>query len=263
MGIYDWPEQRPPARALAARRRRRHCQTPNCWQSSCASAWRGKSAVTLAGDTLAHFGSLQRLLHADAGEFGQLHGLGPAKYAQLQAVLELARRAVAEQFRREALCSPEAVRHYLRSHFALRTHESFIVLFLDVKNRLINCDDMFRGTLTHTSVYPREVVKAALRRNAASRDAGAQPSVRRGRAQRCGSAAHACADAGAVPGRRPGARPFRGGRATRCIRLPSMGSCDGFATSAPLCHWHKLQRVNRGLPVCIERFAQLLNFLFY
>jgi len=128
----------------------------------------GKSAVALAGDTLAHFGSLHRLLHADSGEFGRLHGLGPAKYAQLQAALELARRAVAEQFRREALCSPEAVRQYLRSQFALQTHESFVVLFLDVKNRLINCEEMFKGTLTHTSVYPREVVKAALRRNAAA-----------------------------------------------------------------------------------------------
>ena len=86
----------------------------------------------------------------------------------MQAALELARRAVAEQFRREALCSPEAVRHYLRSQFALQTHESFMVLFLDVKNRLINCEEMFRGTLTHTGVYPREVVKAALRRNAAA-----------------------------------------------------------------------------------------------
>lgn len=128
----------------------------------------GKSAVALAADALAHFGSLQRLLHADAFEFGRLHGLGPAKYAQLQAAVELARRAVAEQFQREALCSPEAVRHYLRSQFALRPYESFMVLFLDVKNRLIGCEEMFRGTLTHTSVYPREVVKAALRRNAAA-----------------------------------------------------------------------------------------------
>ena len=128
----------------------------------------GKNAVALAGDTLAHFGSLQRLLHADPDEFGRLHGLGPAKYAQLQAALELARRAVAEQFRREALCSPEAVRRYLRSQFALQTHESFLVLFLDVKNRLIKCEEMFRGTLTHTSVYPREVVKAALLCNAAA-----------------------------------------------------------------------------------------------
>ncbi|SFC29119.1 RadC family protein [Massilia yuzhufengensis] len=128
----------------------------------------GKSAVSLARDMLDHFGSLHRLLHATSGEFGQLHGLGPAKYAQLQAAVELTRRAVAEEFEREALCSPQAVRDYLRHQFALQAHESFVVLFLDVKNRLINYEEMFRGTLTHTSVYPREVVKAALRRNAAA-----------------------------------------------------------------------------------------------
>ena len=167
MGICDWPEQDRPRERLL-RDGPAALSDTELLAIFLRVGVAGKSAVKLAADTLAHFGSLQRLLHADAGEFGQLHGLGPAKYAQLQATLELARRAVAEQFRREALCSPEAVRHYLRSHFALRTHESFIVLFLDIKNRLINCDDMFRGTLTHTSVYPREVVKAALRRNAAA-----------------------------------------------------------------------------------------------
>jgi DNA repair protein RadC len=128
----------------------------------------GKSAVALARDMLDHFGSLDRLLHASAGEFGKLHGLGDAKYAQLQAAVELTRRAVAEQFEREGMCSPDAVRTYLRHQFALQPHESFVVLFVDVKNRLINYEEMFRGTLTHTSVYPREVVKAALRRNAAA-----------------------------------------------------------------------------------------------
>jgi len=167
MGICDWPEQDRPRERLLR-------DGPDALSDTELLAIflrvgvAGKSAVTLAGDTLAHFGSLHRLLHADSGEFGRLHGLGPAKYAQLQAALELARRAVAEQFRREALCTPEAVRHYLRSQFALQTHESFMVLFLDVKNRLINCEEMFKGTLTHTSVYPREIVKAALRRNAAA-----------------------------------------------------------------------------------------------
>ena len=151
MGICDWPEQDRPRERLLRDGPAALTDT-ELLAIFLRVGVAGKSAVTLAGDTLTHFGSLQRLLHADAGEFGQLHGLGPAKYAQLQAALELARRAVAEQFRREALCSPEAVRHYLRSHFALRTHESFIVLFLDVKNRLINCDEMFRGTLTQPSV---------------------------------------------------------------------------------------------------------------
>lgn len=167
MGICDWPEHERPRERLL-----RDGPTALSDTELLAIFLRvgvaGKSAVTLAGDTLAHFGSLHRLLHADSGEFGRLHGLGPAKYAQLQAALELARRAVAEQFRREALCSPEAVRQYLRSQFALQSHESFMVLFLDVKNRLINSEEMFKGTLTHTSVYPREVVKAALRRNAAA-----------------------------------------------------------------------------------------------
>lgn len=152
MGICDWPEQDRPRERLLR-------DGPHALSDTELLAIflrvgvAGKSAVTLAGDTLAHFGSLHRLLHAESGEFGRLHGLGPAKYAQLQAALELARRAVAEQFRREALCSPEAVRHYLRSQFALQTHESFMVLFLDVKNRLINCEEMFRGTLTQLSEY--------------------------------------------------------------------------------------------------------------
>ena len=167
MAICDWPEQDRPRERLL-REGPAALSDTELLAIFLRVGVAGKSAVALAGDTLAHFGSLDRVLHADAGEFGRLHGLGPAKYAQLQAALELARRAVAEQFRREALCSPEAVRHYLRSQFALRTYESFLVLFLDVKNRLIHCDEMFRGTLTHTSVYPREVVKAALRRNAAA-----------------------------------------------------------------------------------------------
>ncbi|GAB3372163.1 hypothetical protein GCM10027317_09690 [Massilia agri] len=113
----------------------------------------GKSAVALARDMLEHFGSLHRLLHASSSEFGRLHGLGPAKYAQLQAAIELTRRAVGEEFQRTGLCSPDAVRHYLRNQFALQAHESFVVLFLDVKNRLIRFSEMFRGTLTQLSEY--------------------------------------------------------------------------------------------------------------
>jgi DNA repair protein RadC len=167
MAICDWPEaERPRERLLRAGA---HVLSDiELLAIFLRVGVAGKSAVALAQDMLAHFGSLHRLLHAEAAEFGRLHGLGPAKYAQLQAAVELARRAVSEQFQREALCSPEAVRHYLRNQFALQAHESFVVLFLDVKNRLINSEEMFRGTLTHTSVYPREVVKAALRRNAAA-----------------------------------------------------------------------------------------------
>lgn len=167
MGICDWPEQQRPRERLMSAGAGALSDT-ELLAIFLRVGVAGKSAVALARDTLDHFGSLHRLLDASAGEFGQLHGLGPAKYAQLQAAVELTRRAVAEKFERKALCSPDAVRTYLRNQFALQPYESFLVLFVDVKNRLINYEEMFRGTLTHTSVYPREVVKAALRRNAAA-----------------------------------------------------------------------------------------------
>ncbi len=129
----------------------------------------GKSAVDLARDLVHHFGSLNNLFSASLGDFSAVHGLGPAKFAQLQAVLELAQRAIGDGLREgESLCAPAAVRNYLQLTFARQPHESFVVLFLDVRNRLIAAEEMFRGTLTQTSVYPREVVKAALHHNAAS-----------------------------------------------------------------------------------------------
>lgn len=129
----------------------------------------GKSAVDLACDMLGHFGSLRALFGASVEQFSILHGLGPAKFAQLQAVMELAKRALSEELRCGIrLSSPAAVRHYLQLLLAAKKHESFVVLFIDVKNRLIATEELFRGTLTHASVYPREVVKAALRHNAAS-----------------------------------------------------------------------------------------------
>ena len=129
----------------------------------------GKDAVQLGQDMVHHFGSLQALFGASLPEFSAINGLGPAKFAQLQAVMELARRAIMEEMKAGAtLGSPRAVKEYLRLVFAGKPFESFYVLFLDVKNRLIEAKEMFRGTLTHTSVYPREVVKEALARNAAS-----------------------------------------------------------------------------------------------
>ena len=129
----------------------------------------GKSAVDLGRDMVGHFGSLNGLFGATLDDFSEMRGLGPAKFAQLQAVLELARRALREDLANGVVLSaPQTVRHYLQLYFANQAHESFVVLFLDVRNRLIAADEMFRGTLTHTSVYPREVVKSALRHNAAS-----------------------------------------------------------------------------------------------
>jgi DNA repair protein RadC len=129
----------------------------------------GKDAVQLAHDTVEHFGSLHGLFGASLKDFSAIRGLGSAKFAQLQAVMELARRAIEEQLSAGyTLSSPQAVKQYLRMVFRHMDHEAFYVLFLDVKNRLTASREMFRGTLTHTSVYPREVVKEALARNAAS-----------------------------------------------------------------------------------------------
>lgn len=129
----------------------------------------GQDAVQLGQQVVRHFGSLQGLFGATLSEFSIIPGLGPAKFAQLQAVMELARRTVLEEVRTgTTLGSPQAVKQYLSLLFSGRACESFHVLFLDVKNRLIEVRELFRGTLTHTSVYPREVLKEALARNAAS-----------------------------------------------------------------------------------------------
>jgi DNA repair protein RadC len=130
---------------------------------------KGRSAVDLARDALARFGSLSALCSADAAALSGVSGLGAAKYAQLQAVLEMARRALREKLERgSALCSPQAVRDYLRLKLQERPHEVFVAVFLDAQNRVLAVEELFRGTLTQTSVYPREVVKRALHYNAAA-----------------------------------------------------------------------------------------------
>jgi len=128
----------------------------------------GKSAVDLARDLLGRFGGLNALFAATIDEFCAVPGMGPAKYAQLQAVMEMARRALGEQAaQRDVLSSPQAVRDYLRLGLAHREHEVFAVVFLDSQNRVIALEELFRGSLKETSVYPREVVKRALHHNAA------------------------------------------------------------------------------------------------
>ena len=129
----------------------------------------GQTAVDLARQMIGHFGSLRRLFGASLGQFSAMHGLGPAKFAQLQAVMELTRRALAEGLASgSALSSPQSVRQYLQLHFSGQLHESFVVLFVDVKNCLLATEELFRGTLTHTSVHAREIVRAVLRHNAAA-----------------------------------------------------------------------------------------------
>jgi DNA repair protein RadC len=124
----------------------------------------------MAEEVLGRFSGLAGLLHASGDELKTVHGLGgTAKRSELLAVLELARRAVAEQLKvREVFSSPDAVKNYLQLQLGRRPHEVFAVLFLDAQNRLIAMEELFRGTLTQTSVYPREVVLKALQHHAAA-----------------------------------------------------------------------------------------------
>ena len=129
----------------------------------------GQSVLDLARGAIERFGSLNGLLNAPAEEIRAIPGFGPAKCAQLLAVIELARRALKEEVQRQHLLdSPPKVREYLRLRIGRLPHEVFAALFLDAQNRLIDDEELFRGTLTQTSVYPREVVKHALKHNAAA-----------------------------------------------------------------------------------------------
>ncbi len=129
----------------------------------------GKSAVDLARELLVDFGGLRPLLEASQADFCRGLGLGSAKYAQLQAVLEMARRHLQASLQAgDLLTSPQLVRQYLSARLRHQPREVFCVLFLDNQHRLLACEDLFFGTIDGASVYPREVVKRALARNAAA-----------------------------------------------------------------------------------------------
>ncbi len=129
----------------------------------------GKSAVDLARDLLIQFGSLNGIFAASEHALSQVHGIGSSKYVQLQAIFEMSRRALNEQLQqRDVFQSPQQVRDYLVLKLGALTREVFMVLFLDAQNRLHAAEELFSGTLTQTSVYPREVVKRAIHHNAAS-----------------------------------------------------------------------------------------------
>jgi DNA repair protein RadC len=130
---------------------------------------KGITAVDLARNLLDSFGGLKPLLQASKEDFCSHKGLGNAKFSQLQAVLEMANRHVFEQLvRGDALCSPEETRQFLASQLGSYPHEVFACLFLDNRNRVIAFEKMFHGTIDGASVYPREVVKLALKHNAAA-----------------------------------------------------------------------------------------------
>jgi DNA repair protein RadC len=129
----------------------------------------GMSAVELARSLVIKYGSLRQLLQADRKQFCASRGLGDAKYAQLQAVLELARRHLGESLTRgETLKNPTATRRYLSARLRDYPHEVFACLFLDTRHRLICYEELFQGTIDGASVHPREVIRRALLHNAAA-----------------------------------------------------------------------------------------------
>lgn len=129
----------------------------------------GFTAVDLARLLVDEFGSLKALMESDESEFCQHKGLGRAKYAQLQAVLEMSRRYMFENIQRgDVLCSPQETKEYLKAQLRSYSREVFACLFLDNRNRVIEFEILFYGTIDGASVYPREVVTMALKKNAAS-----------------------------------------------------------------------------------------------
>lgn len=169
MAIKDWPSDERP-------RERLHRHGPAVLSDAELLAIflrvgiAGMSAVDLARSLLQRFdGSLARLAAASIDEMAKLPGIGPAKASQLAAALELARRCLqAGMVQRDVFGSPAAVKEWLCLKLAALPHEVFCALWLDSQNRLIEYDELFRGSLNQTSVYPREVVKQALVRNAAA-----------------------------------------------------------------------------------------------
>jgi DNA repair protein RadC len=168
MAIVDWPVDDRPREKLFAK-------GPGSLSDAellaifLRTGTKGKSAVDLARSLLVRFGSLAGLLAVSRDAFCTVPGLGSAKYAQLQAATELVRRALAAQMKSGInLSSPEAVRDFLRLSIQDRQVEIFLGLFLDAQNRVIAVEELFSGTLTQTSVFPREVVRTALRHNAAA-----------------------------------------------------------------------------------------------
>lgn len=167
MAISDWPEaERPRERLLT--RGAASLSDAELVAVLLRTGIPGKSAVDLAREMIGRFGGLCGLLAAGSA-LSQVRGLGAAKSAQFIAALELARRSLDERLRQgAALTSPGAVRDYLRLALASRQHEVFVCIWVDAQHKVIAVEEPFRGTLTQTSVYPREIVKAALAANAAA-----------------------------------------------------------------------------------------------
>ena len=168
MTITEWPaDQRPRERLLAGEAAR--LSDAELLAGLLRTGLRGRSAVDLGNELLSEYGGLRGLLSARQEQALNRPGLGPARWALLQASVELSRRSLREELRaRDSLQSPGTVRDFLALWLRDRGFEIFAGLFLDSQNRLISAEELFRGTLTQTAVYPREVARRALELNCAA-----------------------------------------------------------------------------------------------
>lgn len=168
MAITDWPAaERPRERLLA--RGASTLSDAELLAILLGTGRRGESAVDLARHLLKRFGSLRSLFTCDRSAFLSVPGMGPTRYAQLQAVLELGRRHLGERLRRDAVMdSPAATRRYLQAWLRDRPREAFVCLFLDNRHRVIASERLFDGTIDGASVYPREVVRRCVELGAAA-----------------------------------------------------------------------------------------------
>ncbi|MBX3703787.1 MAG: DNA repair protein RadC [Steroidobacteraceae bacterium] len=166
MQIRDWPPAERPREKLL------HLGPGSLSEAELLAIWLrhgtpGASAVDVARSLLARFGSLRSVLAAGRNELCGERGVGPARWAELQAALELVRRHHLERLQAgPVLGSPRAARDYLVARLRDLEHEVFCCLFLDSRHRLTRCEELFRGTVDGASVHPREVVKQALAHNA-------------------------------------------------------------------------------------------------
>lgn len=168
MAIIDWPEEERPREKLLAKGPR-VLSDAELLAIFLRTGINGKTALDLARDLLQSFGGLRPLLEANAADFCQTKGTGPAKYVQIQAALELGRRYLETALvRSDILTNPSATRSYLSTNLRRYPHEVFACLFLDNRHRIICFEEMFHGTIDGASVHPREVVRRALKHNAAA-----------------------------------------------------------------------------------------------
>ncbi len=168
MPISDWPEQERPREKLLSRGAA-SLSDAELLAIFLRTGLQGKTAIDLSRDLLTEFDGLRGMVEADSRSFCQTRGLGLAKYSQIQAAIELGKRYLQENLgKKDVLTSPNDTKDFLVAQLRAYQHEVFACLFLDNRHQIISFDEMFKGTIDGASVYPREVVKQALARNAAA-----------------------------------------------------------------------------------------------